>query len=335
MVNFKIKLSDSDFKDNSVSDCYLDVNLYTEKKAVKAHKHILAKRSPWFHTFFQSQGNMQWYNIAFFGHAETLVQAAVDVIYDKEILFPAKEKGRLTTLLTRLGVKWCDKHMPEDIISSKASKPSETEAALVNKFEYPMTKEVAPPIPPKSDSSSKGAAIIQTPMPLKSVKTSAKEASNDEDFFAVLDTFTEKNDEELKKISHMLIGEDGEPSRMYKCLKCPQASKFFSQAEKHHLEHEFSEYSSVREILKKAELERQSDVQNIAKIEKAVGKTDKKKLVRALKQINENLHKHLENLDALEKTKLPLRLSKKCKEYSRSLIETTRKADKVLNKLGL
>lgn len=346
MASYKIKLSDSDFKDNSVSDCYLDVNLYTEKKTIKAHKHILAKRSPWFHRFFQSQENMQWYNVAFFGHAETLVQAAVDVIYEKEILFQAKEKNRLTTLLNRLGVKWCDEPMPEEMLSiasgSKASKPSEKEAEVVDKLECRMTEEVAtphpplmePPIQPKSDSSPKRAASIP-PIPSKPVKAPAKEASNEDDFFAVLDKFTEKSEEELKKISHMLIGEDGEPSRMYKCLKCPQSCKYFSQAQKHHLEHEFSEYSWVREILKKAELERQNDVQNIAKIEKGIGKTDKKKLVRALKQINENLHKHLENLDALEKSKLPLKLSKKCRDYSRSLIETTRKADKVLNKLGL
>ena len=347
MASFKIKLSDSDFKDNSVSDCYLDVNLYTEKKMIKAHKHILAKRSTWFHRFFQSQENMQRYSVAFFGHAETLVQAAVDVIYEKEILFPAKEKNRLTTLLNRLGVKWCDEHMPEEMLSiasgSKASKPSGKEAEELHDLECQMTEEVAsthplmmePPIQPKSDSSPKRAAIIPPPIPFKPVKAPAKEVSNEDDFYAVLDKFTEKSDEELKKISHMLIGEDGEPSRRYKCLKCPQSCKYFSQAQKHHLEHEFSEYSWVREILKKAELERQNDVQNIEKIEKGIGKTDKKKLIRALRQINENLHKHLENLDALEKSKLPLKLSKKCREYSRLLIETTRKADKVLNKLGL
>ena len=36
MATCKIKLSDSDFEDDSVSSCYLDVNLYTETKTIKA-----------------------------------------------------------------------------------------------------------------------------------------------------------------------------------------------------------------------------------------------------------------------------------------------------------
>ena len=36
MSTCKIKLSGSDCEDNSVSSCYLDVNLYTETKTIKA-----------------------------------------------------------------------------------------------------------------------------------------------------------------------------------------------------------------------------------------------------------------------------------------------------------
>ena len=50
------------------------------------------------------------------------------------------------------------------------------------------------------------------------------------------------------------------------------------------------------------------------------------------RQINENMQKHLENLDGLEKNTLPEKLSRKCKEYSKNLLKN--KVDKVLQKLG-
>ena len=84
----------------------------------------------------------------------------------------------------------------------------------------------------------------------------------------------------------MLIGESGEPDLQYKCLKCPSTSKFFTQAERHNLEHEHEAFSSVRETLRTAELERANDAKNIAKIEKGIGKTDGKTLVRALRSVN-------------------------------------------------
>jgi Skp family chaperone for outer membrane proteins len=58
-----------------------------------------------------------------------------------------------------------------------------------------------------------------------------------------------------------------------------------------------------------------------------------KSLTESFRKINENLQKHLENLDALEKSKLPSNLVRKCKDFSKLLLETTAKVDKVLNKL--
>ena len=78
----------------------------------------------------------------------------------------------------------------------------------------------------------------------------AQNTASQNEFYAILDQFTETNDEELAKISHMLIGEDGKPDRRYKCLNCEKSSNFFTQAQRHHLEHKHSELSFVRETLK-------------------------------------------------------------------------------------
>ena len=51
------------------------------------------------------------------------------------------------------------------------------------------------------------------------------------------------------------------------------------------------------------------------------------------RKINENLLKHVEKLDAIEKRNLPAHLLKKCKEFTKSLLDTTSKVDKVLKKL--
>ena len=324
---------------------------YLKLHLIKAHKLVLAKKSPWFHRFFQSIENTKCYNVSFFGFNETLVQAVIDVLYEKEIQFPSKDKGRLTSILTKLGVSWSDENLSEELTKeachSKSSKPKPIgqEASANHEQIFPSGEEtpsiapsvLQPPSPSKSNFKARKNVTMQPKIQSKpdlTVETNVKEISNENDFFEILDQFTETNDEELKKISHIAIGEVG-TNRNYKCLICPQSFKYFSQAQKHHKEHEFNKFSSVREMIKKAELERQNDAQNISKIEMVIGKADKKKLVRALRKINENLHKHLENLDSLEKSKLPPNLSKKCKEYSRSLIETTAKADKVLSKLGI
>ena len=85
---------------------------------------------------------------------------------------------------------------------------------------------------------------------------------------------------------------------------------------------------------KKAELDRKNDEEDIAKLEKAIGSTDKKRLKRALRQINENLERHVEVLDSVEKTRLLKHLSEKCKQYTKNLLSTIQKADKVIAKLG-
>ena len=56
----------------------------------------------------------------------------------------------------------------------------------------------------------------------------------------------------------MLIGESGTKCRGYKCLKCELQFKYFTLAKKHHTEHEFTRLAPVRELFKKAEIERQS-----------------------------------------------------------------------------
>ena len=132
----------------------------------------------------------------------------------------------------------------------------------------------------------------------------------------------------------MLVGDSGNKSRGYKCLICSFQSKYFTQAKKHHSEHEFEYLKPIREKIKKAELDRKSDEEDIAKFEKAIGSTDKKRLVRALRQINENLERHVEVLDSVEKTRLPKHLSEKCKQYTKNLLSTIQKADRVIAKLG-
>ena len=86
---------------------------------LQAHKLTLADGSPWFHKMFQSGENMK--DVVLFGVTEKVAQAAVDLIYGKEIIFPSKEKQRLTWFLTKLGVKWCDKETQDEVACTQRS----------------------------------------------------------------------------------------------------------------------------------------------------------------------------------------------------------------------
>ena len=219
-------------------------------------------------------------DVAFFNVSDNIVKSAIDVMYGKEILFPEKQKHKLTWFLTKLGVKWSDE------VRTGEDKEIPPEKLQNPDIETPMNLE---PVITAANSSKES---MPSSISSKSLKKAAEPkqqllARNEakEDFFEILDKFTETSEDELKKINHMLIGESGEPDRQYKCLKCPSRSKFFTQAERHNLEHEHEAFSSVRETLRKAELERANDAKNIAKIEKGIGKTDGKTLVRALRSV--------------------------------------------------
>ena len=84
MTNCSIKLKTSSVEDTAISSCYLDVNIHTTGETIKAHRLILAQKSPWFHKFFQSQKTVIEYHVVFFNISEHTVRAAVDVMNGKE-----------------------------------------------------------------------------------------------------------------------------------------------------------------------------------------------------------------------------------------------------------
>ena len=269
-VNLKIDPTNEDGYEH-VSSFYFDVNIFTDKKQLQGHKLILARSSPWFNKYFQLREKMQICDIVFFNVSEKVVETAIDVLYGKEVAFPAKDKNKLTWFLTKLGVKWTDAddpiefpNFPDDDNGSSSIFP-------------PMKNQPGGSL--LSGTTKKASDVIhqREQIPVKIVTTT------EEDFFSILDEFSETTAEELAKIGHMHIGESGNITRSYKCLKCDSFSKFFTQAQKHHLEHEHDAFKDVRETLKNAELERKSNAKSISKIEKNIGKVEGKKSMKALR----------------------------------------------------
>ena len=336
-----------DSEDKSIESFYYDVYIHTDFKIIKAYKLPLATRSPWFHKYFQSRENMQICDIAFFNTPSLIVETAIDILYGKEIVIPVRYKSRLTHVLEKLEVKWTDGDMPEETDrylfpppSTSSSKAELSPKSMIvqenpsKHFKIPGTS---------SQSVHEKFERVETPEQVETLEVETHEApeakkakldtANEEDFYAILDKFTETSEAELNRICHIRIGEDGQPDRRYQCLKCERKSKYATQAQEHYREHENVEFSSVRETLRKSELDRLNEVNNISKIEKGIGKVPKKEIMTTLRRVNENLQKHLETLDALEKSKLPDKLGKKCKEYSTKLLGTTLKVDQVIEKL--
>ena len=224
----------------------------------QAHKLTLAEGSPWFHKLFQSGESMK--SVVLFGVTDKVAQAAVDLIYGKEIIFPSKEKQRLTWFLTKLGVKWCDKETLDETVTKKSSALDPVPAPCSSN---PQISEMEPSKTSQLQNTKKQLHGQKDPLQhpetveqksyenqSTQMEEEAQNTARQNEFYAILDQFTETNDEELAKISHMLIGEDGKPDRRYKCLNCEKSSNFFTQAQRHHLEHKHSELSFVRETLK-------------------------------------------------------------------------------------
>jgi len=112
MANCKIQL-DTLSVDNAVSSCYLDVHIYTMGNTVKAHKLVLAQRSPWFHRFFQSHTSTE-YHVALFNISEQTVRAAIDVMSGKELVMSVRDKNRVVNLMSRLEVKYAEEELTTD-----------------------------------------------------------------------------------------------------------------------------------------------------------------------------------------------------------------------------
>ena len=242
---------------------------------------ILAQRSPWFHKHFRQQKTSNLFSVVFFGFSEKTVEAVIDVIYGKTVIVPSKEKGRIITLFNKLGVGWSEKSERVDLACGMTEDSNKQD----NIAEY------SPPIKitkmKEKENVKTPDPIHATPPPFQNKNTEMskleKHSSNENDFYAILDSFTETSEEELERIEHTLVGDNRDPNRRYKCKKCKEEFKHFTQARNHHEEHEFIAFKPVREALRKAELDRQRDDKYISNLEKQVGKTELKSIKRALK----------------------------------------------------
>ena len=115
-----------------------------------------------------------------------------------------------------------------------------------------------------------------------------------DDYYEVLDEFTEADDGELEKINHVKMVICGSNQHKYKCTNCGMLWRFFSQAEHHHIEHEFTKTKHIREVLKDAELERTKDLKSLKKIEKIAGTAKASKALQTLDRITSNLRTRLD-----------------------------------------
>ena len=304
MTSSSLTLKNSHSGDDAISSCYFDVEVHTDTQTIRviimqinasvslylyvyqAHKMILAQRSPWFHKLFSQQRTGNALSVVFFGFGENIVQAVINVIYGKTVIVSIKDKGRVIALFKKLGVEWSEKFEEKEDLASRTTEDSNKQD-IISKNSPPSKKlkinekeSVKTPDPTLAKQPS-------APPPLQKKSTEmpmiGKRNSNEEDLYAILDSFTETSEEELERIKHTLVGENRDPNRKYKCTICKEEFKHFTQARNHHEEHEFLAFKPIREALRKAELDRQRDDKHISDLEKQIGKTEKKSIKRALK----------------------------------------------------
>ena len=245
---------------------------------------ILARRSPWFHKLFSQQRTGNAFSVVFFGFSEKTVQSVIDVMYGKTVIVPLKEKGRMIALFNKLGVGWAEKFEKEEDLAS--TKEDSNKQDNIAKNSPPSKKSKIEEMESFKTPDSSVAMQPSAPSALQSKSTEmsavGKRSSNEDDFYAILDSFTETSEEELQRIQHTLVGDNHDPNRKYKCTKCGKEFKHFSKARNHYDEHEFNAFKPVREALRKAELERQRDDKHISDLENQIGKIEVKSIRRAL-----------------------------------------------------
>ena len=135
----------------------------------------------------------------------------------------------------------------------------------------------------------------------------------------------------MQQIGHKKLQHKGRGDHKYKCLKCNLSWQFLSEAEDHHLEHEFEESKNIREKLKSVELGRARDAKTLSKVEKMlIGKCDPSKIMKVLDKVASNLKNHGETMASMEKDYMSEKLHSKRKEYSNMLKRTIEKVEKLI-----
>merc|ERR1719309_1384642 len=302
--------------------------IHTESDVFKAHRFILAAKSPWFHNFFKkSKNNSGSCDVIFFNIGKNVLKAFLDLSYGKEVTFPLKEKHRLTFFLSKLGVKWEDKSGTECLSTKKTVSTSEEarhEAASMNEEARHEVKVIS------ADTPAKGPKQILSAPPMANIlsRTDVLEPPQEE-VDTILEEYTITSTNDLQQIGHKKLQQKGQGGHKYKCLKCNLSWQFLSEAEDHHLEHEFEESKNIRAKLKSVELGRARDAKTLSKVEKMLmGKCDPSKIMKVLDKVASNLKNHGETMASMEKDYMSEKLHSKRKEYSNMLKRTVERVEK-------
>jgi len=322
----------------SVKSFYTDVNLHSDSGSIKAHKLVLASNSKWFHDKFKDSQSTERCDIYLFNTHHHVLRAFVNVLYGEETLFPSKDQKRLIFLLSKFGVKW--EYVVDKKVDSAKDILKRPDTESKDDADNVELSSIIPPYVPKTGAEETGSTLedhgevkdVTADKPSTHDASSHKVQIND-DYYEVLDEFTEADDGELEKINHVKMVICGSNQHKYKCTKCGMLWRFFSQAEHHHIEHEFTKTKHIREVLKDAELERTKDLKSLKKIEKIAGTAKASKALQTLDRITSNLRTRLDAVNTVKQQEMPENLREKCHEFVNLLEQTSKKANELKIKI--
>ena len=100
-----------------------------------------------------------------------------------------------------------------------------------------------------SSVSDKGQVVAET----------AVSESDKNDYYTLLDEFTETDDDEVKRIDHTRILNRPHGTDKYRCNKCRKGATYFCEAERHFMVHSHEDFASVRKELARIDTERAND----------------------------------------------------------------------------
>ena len=313
-----------------IQDMYADVNIYndTDAKPIRAHKVTLALGSPWFHKMFQASNETKDINVVFFGIPYKTIQSMIDIVYGKCVKISHKEKLRMLPFLNKLGVKWKEERQAE----------AEAEGRVEEKTD--ITKSIETKSNETGEETRRVAQIeldnleTMSVSPEKETQKNSFKSKKTLDIYDILDTWTQSNPSTIavQAIKHTSYkNPQNENVSIYKCNSCVNLSKSFEKAKEHFME-KHQDYGASISVLVNAETFRR---ENFKKIEELMKRSNTSPLTTIqshyLKEIIEKTQKHLENIDGIDKSKLPPTLLRKSKETTKNLLQFVEKVDRMLN----
>ena len=328
MQTFRIQSSRNDLV---LSSCYHDAYIHTEdKKIFNVHKVLVAMYSPFLHEYFQSRPGNNVNDVFFQNVHSMIVKPAIELIYNGTVSVECKYLKPFRYFLeTTLQIQLQENDsfvIPNPVENIELTSKDQ-------KYDHNVEDEYFQNTAGGSHSDQQANDEQDTYEVNDDVQESIDVANKDGDRSSSLDSgwkLTSISQKKLTMISHS-VTDCPNKRHVYTCNLCGKKTNEFSEA-KNHFVREHQSYLEEKQQLESARDARKNCLTKLISIKNDMEKGCNISLARnMLTKMGQDLSKHLDIIDNMEKTKLITEnLSRKSREMAKALNGTIREIENIL-----